>query len=158
MADMLPCPFCGEPYSSTKVKGTEFLNCTPSFGWFSWQECNVCGARGPVTDNDGALYANVEEALGDAESAWNTRPSPWRDIGSAPWDGIVDLWLGGYRMPDCEWRAPERPGVYPEQWCSFDFISESWDVLPDSPTHWMPTPEPPNTSADDPAAMEPKDA
>lgn len=67
--------------------------------------------------------------------------SGWRPIETAPKDGsLVDLWVGGHRVPDCHWT-----GViwYSPHW-KYDCGAEIDPARGDpDPTHWMPLPDPP---------------
>lgn len=78
----------------------------------------------------------------------------WQPIETAPKDGTrVDLWVtysgdernqpAAYRETCCEWRI-DKYGRGPF-WCRYseDYEDGGWTEIDDTPTHWMPPPEPP---------------
>ena len=75
----------------------------------------------------------------------------WHDIASAPKDGtVVDVWAGGRRYTDAEFRFPREWGKDGETmcWCS-DYSdyddSDKWYEIEPQPSHWIPLPAPPTT-------------
>ena len=75
-------------------------------------------------------------------------PAPWRDISSAPTDGTtVLLW---WHDRDVDWWACARWMEFNDGsrgWIGESFhasVEKSWTrLLGESPTHWMPLPDPP---------------
>ena len=103
MSDLNSCPFCGKP-------GDIYHG---AFGW-----CEACGARGPRADS-----------AKEAESLWNSRPSPWIAVGE--------------RVPEHEIEVVVYDGM--GVFCA-DRWRDEWirgDDLVEGITHWMPLPAPP---------------
>lgn len=65
----------------------------------------------------------------------------WSLIDTAPNDGtLVDLWVGGKRVPDCAWC-----GAWPGAWCYMgDPDYPQGRLLLGEPTHWMLRPSAPD--------------
>ena len=69
----------------------------------------------------------------------------WQPIKTAPKNGDQillwsEMWADTYGMVIGVWRG-KRDG-----WCCAEFITGDWDKE-DQPTHWMPLPDPPISSA-----------
>lgn len=78
--------------------------------------------------------------------------SKWLPISSAPKDGtVIDLFVNGSRHPNYAWGKPPHECGESGMYCDSDWHSEKpgwYDTtfnyfLHESPTHWMPLPEPP---------------
>jgi len=73
--------------------------------------------------------------------------SQWEGIATAPrFEGSKILSWNGHEVATVEYRAPyNHPDHihHDEQWIQ---VSESGRATSFSPTHWMPLPEPPETS------------
>ena len=76
MAELKPCPFCGElPYIEKKPLYTTYHDGTTHgyFGCFKYDiRCNKCGCNIPLGGND-TVYRTDEEAKKNATEAWNRR-------------------------------------------------------------------------------------
>ena len=114
-----------------------------------------------VDDSEQSLTQAIAQALTQAGCGRvDVAPAnQWQPIETAPKDGTpVDLWCGGSRRTDCEWREPtdreywvhgsDEPsdgeqtiGAEP-RW----FSADGWPMgFGDKHTHWMPLPQPPET-------------
>ena len=75
MAELLPCPFCGEiPYIERKPLWKEYGGSAHGYyGCFEYDiRCHKCGCNIPLSGND-TVYRKDEEARQNAIKAWNTR-------------------------------------------------------------------------------------
>ena len=75
MAELLPCPFCGEiPYIERKPLWTNYGGYTHGYyGSYEYDiRCHKCGCNVPLYKND-TVYRKDEEAKQNAIKAWNTR-------------------------------------------------------------------------------------
>ena len=87
----------------------------------------------------------------------------WQPIETAPKDGtFMDLWIGGEfprREPDCYWGLPDHCCGEMGSLCDSDWhgLDKGWvgsynmpiSDFDGGPTHWMPLPPPPATTAKD---------
>jgi len=87
----------------------------------------------------------------------------WQPIDTAPKDGtFIDLWIGGEfprREPDCYWGLPDHCCGEMGSLCDSDWhgLDKGWvgsynmpiSDFDGGPTHWMPLPPPPTTTAKD---------
>lgn len=76
MAELKPCPFCGEiPYIERKPLWTTYSNGTTHgyYGCFEYDiHCHKCGCKIPLGKND-TIYNSDNDAKQNAIKAWNTR-------------------------------------------------------------------------------------
>ena len=87
MAELLPCPFCGEiPYIERKPLWKEYGGSAHGYyGCFEYDiRCHKCGCNIPLGGND-TVYRKDEEARQNAIKAWNTR-APKKEVEEKNYD------------------------------------------------------------------------
>lgn len=82
MAELLPCPFCGEiPYIERTPLWQEHSGSARGYyGCFEYEiRCHKCGCNITLKGND-TIYHKDEEAKQNAITAWNTRVPKERSL------------------------------------------------------------------------------
>ena len=132
-----------------------------------WEAAHGCAPRGRmgVTVKDevtcqmcgGKPYPGCNTEFQGEAACRFTHPSPpegmvggWRPIETAPKDGrtvIVGRDMGDFGFVRGYGRFEGAPGAFRGGWISHGFSEHTGDLGLAHPTHWMPLPPPPTTSA-----------